>query len=278
MYLPTKKVLRKPQHQHRNAICSPTLSRIINGPLFHLTNDDHVDVIVAVFILTLANIVATTCVRKIDGRLGRSILPRQLFDFTKDVSSIGLAKFRRRYRMGLDTFLALYALIRNRLDPEVEKQAGLGNTADGKTKLLITLRLLAGAKYLDVSWPYGVADSTVYSIFDETLTAIEMELRGNIQFPKTEADCRMEAQKFQFMRRSPIHGIISALDGIAIAIQAPKLDEVPDPRKYFNRKHFYSLSIQAAVGADYRFQFSSACHAGSTHDATAYRARSYIIG
>lgn len=174
--------------------------------------------------------------------------------------------------MGTCTSMALHSLVDPLLESKVHKQAGFSNTVDSRTKLLITLRLLAGGKYLDLSWPYGDADSTVYSIFDETLTAIEMSLRGNISFPKTERDCRKEARKFQHLRRSPIHGIISALDGVAIAIQSPTLEEVPNPRKYLNRKRFYAICVQAVFGADYRFQFLSACHAGSCHDATAYRA------
>jgi hypothetical protein len=38
--------------------------------------------------------------------------------------------------------------------------------------LAVTIRILAGASYLDVGWPYGLADATVYVIFDETLAAI----------------------------------------------------------------------------------------------------------
>jgi hypothetical protein len=88
------------------------------------------------------------------------------------------------------------------------------------------------------------------------------------------ADCIRESEKFAFMRKSPLRGIVAALDGIAVAIRRPSLAEVPDPVKYFNRKEFYSLCVQAAVSADYRVLFVSAMHAGSTHDSTAYQSTS----
>ena len=71
---------------------------------------------------------------------------------------------------------------------------------------------------------------------------------------------------------SPIRGIIAALDGIAIEIMRPRAGSTPDARKYFNRKGFYSLCVQAAVGADYKFYFVSTRHAGGTHDSTAPQA------
>jgi hypothetical protein len=83
--------------------------------------------------------------------------------------------------------------------------------------LALTLRLLAGASYLDL-WPYGIAYCTVYTVVDETFDALDTVLT-NINFPISEAECTAEASKFQNVRRSPIFGIVAALDGIAVAIQ-----------------------------------------------------------
>jgi hypothetical protein len=79
----------------------------------------------------------------------------------------------------------------------------------------------------------------------------------------------MRLPLFQALRRSPVCGFIAAGDGIAISIRCPKESDSADAQKYFNRKGFYSISVQAAVSSSYRVTFSFAKHADSTHDSTA---------
>lgn len=64
-------------------------------------------------------------------------------------------------------------------------------------------------------------------------------------------------------------GIIAALDYLADKISNPWTDDINDPRKYYNRKGFFAISVQAAVSADYRFLYVSSKHAGSTQEPTA---------
>ena len=111
----------------------------------------------------------------------------------------------------------------------------------------------------------------IYIYFHETIQALNKVL-APIEFPVSETDCGNAARKFQLLRNSPLEGIIAALDGIAVKIRQSTLNDTPDPRKYFNRKGFYALCVQAAVAANYKFVFVSARHAGSTHDSTAFRA------
>jgi hypothetical protein len=53
----------------------------------------------------------------------------------------------------------------------------------------ITMYFLAEDQLLDLGWPYGIADSTVYIEIDETLATMDTML-DNIKFPETEDDCR----------------------------------------------------------------------------------------
>jgi hypothetical protein len=108
----------------------------------------------------------------------------------------------------------------------------------------VTLRFLAGAKVLDLGWPYGLAQSTVCVVIDETLDAMNSRL-DNIHFPSSVEDCEREASAFQRLRGSPIYGFIAALDGIAIAIRCPTDGDFADARKFFNRKGFFAISVQA---------------------------------
>jgi hypothetical protein len=97
-----------------------------------------------------------------------------------------------------------------------------------------------------------------------------MNLLDSIKFPRTEDDCRSEAVAFQRLHSSPFGGIIAAMDGIAITITCPRLSCCPDPRKYFNRKGVFAISVQACVTASYKVSFVSAMHVGSRHDSTAF--------
>ena len=74
--------------------------------------------------------------------------------------------------------------------------------------------------------------------------------------------------------RNPLRGIVAALGGIAIAIKHPSRSNVPDPKKYFNRKRFFARCVQVAVGAEYKFLCVSATHAGSTHDSAVFASSS----
>jgi hypothetical protein len=106
-------------------------------------------------------------------------------------------------------------------------------------------------------------------VIDETIASFDSRL-DNIRFPTTEEECQREAAGFQRLRGSPMYGFIAALDGIAVAIRCPHSGETADVRKYYNRKGFYSISVQATVSSSYRITLLSAKHAGSTHDSTAF--------
>lgn len=206
-----------------------------------------------------------------DGRRNRIFKPRKLFSFQDHVESLEPQFFRRLYRVSVAQFQNLCEYVTPYLRKHVTREAGTANTASIEVHLCITLRMLAGASYLDVGWPYGIGSATVYTIFQQTLQALNSSL-PKMSFPTTEEECRYCANQFRKLRKSPIDGIVAALDGIAIAIQQPRLDQTPDPRKYYNRKGFYSVCVQAAVGANYKFLFVSARHAGGIHDSTAFQA------
>lgn len=105
--------------------------------------------------------------------------------------------------------LVIRRLRRSALDMSTKSSAGRPRTSF-RIALLVTLRSLAGASYLDLSWPYGIFFSTVHKLFYSTLLPIDNSL-DNIRFPTSEDNCRNSATKFQVMRRSAIWGIIAAL-------------------------------------------------------------------
>ena len=94
----------------------------------------------------------------------------------------------------------------------------------------------------------------------------------NVTFPTTMAECRRQSELFRRDGCNPLTGCVSALDGLAVKIERPRLSDVPNPVGYYNRKGFLAVNVQAAVGAEFKFQFLSVATAGSCHDSTAFAA------
>jgi DDE superfamily endonuclease len=188
--------------------------------------------------------------------------------FDQHVSRFSDAKFTRLYCLSKQDFSSLVAKLHPTLARTHTQPEGSSASVPVPIMVAITLRYLAGGQILDITWPYGVADSTAYQVVDETLAAINYHL-DNIIFPVTEEECNAAADEFQSFRGCPWYGVITELDGIAVAIRFPRLSCCPDPQKYYNRWGFYALSIQACVSANYKNINVSAKHAGSTHDSTA---------
>lgn len=199
----------------------------------------------------------------------RKLIDRRVFVPYDHINELPDDHFKRLYRVTKDQFDILLDLVSPELQRQKRKNSEFRRAVPPAISLFITLRLLAGASYLDVSWPYGVARSTVFTLFDQCLFALNSAL-GKIRFPVSEEECHIAARRFKMERKSPFYGVISALDGLAVKIVQPK--NVPDPRKYFNRKSFFAVVVQAACTADHKFSFVSARHAGSTHDSTAFQA------
>ena len=91
-------------------------------------------------------------------------------------------------------------------------------------KLLITLRLLAGASYLDMIW-YGVSVDTVHRLFIKTLKDID-KVEQDIKPPISEECCQKLKNGWEekSIRKKGIDimpGTILAGDGLVIEISGP---------------------------------------------------------
>lgn len=218
----------------------------------------------------MAGTVQAAIVSQVHAR-SRTGSTREDFDLDEHLDTIGEDLFTRLYWLSLPQFRDLCSELRPELARKQNRKNCYCSTKSVETMLCITMRILAVASYLDAGWADGLSISSTYAFFHKTLDALNNVL-GCIQFPIYETEFLNAPQQFTELRRSPLEGIIAALDVIAIKILQPTLHDTPDPRKYFIRKGFYALSVQAAVGANYKFLFISARHAGSTHDSTAFQA------
>jgi DDE superfamily endonuclease len=141
-----------------------------------------------------------------------------------------------------------------------------------ETRLALTLRLLAGASYLDVAMLFRLGTTTVYVIFNETIKV----LWRHLPMPGLPLENLREMQRladgFSSSRGRAVvlHGCIGALDGLSVENQKPSDEH--NPRDYYCRKGMYALPVQAVVDSKYRFLFMSAKCRGSTGNAVAWAA------
>jgi hypothetical protein len=99
--------------------------------------------------------------------------------------------FKRQFRLCREDFNTVLGKIIEYLggDQEVKRREDYGRRSYGspillKTKLMITLRMLAGASYLDMIW-YDVSEESVHSIFKQTIELIDAAL-DNAKLPTTD--------------------------------------------------------------------------------------------
>lgn len=146
--------------------------------------------------------------------------------------------------------------------------------------LCVAIHMLAGTSYLDGSSKFGISVPSLNAILEEVHISLDHALK-NKSFQKSEANCHRESVRFSEKRRSPISGMLAALDGVAIDIEKQFCNDVSGPKKYRNRETFFAIVVQKAVTADYKFIFVSATHDGGTHESTAFKAsslNSLIVG
>ena len=178
--------------------------------------------------------------------------------------------FRKSFRMSKGTFHLLLDTVRDLVERKfVSATEYRRETVPGDIRLAITLRILAGASYCDLSLAYQVKESTVFDIFHSTCDALNdrLYLEG---FPKTKLALQQIAKGFQTSRTeaSPVFGCVGALDGICVKIKKPAPGELP--ASFYSRKGFYALPVQALCDSDYIFRYCSVVCTGATHDALAY--------
>lgn len=158
-----------------------------------------------------------------------------------------------------------------------------GNNAHGhhiplQIKLCVTLRLLAGASYLDMIW-YGVSMGHVETVFVDTLHLIDAALPDSEWFDCHETtDFDKMAHEWSSVMINAkgtdlMPGTILAGDGLVVQIQAPCESDRDggDLAGYRNRKGYFALIVQAFCDAFCMFRYFEISWPGATPDLVAYK-------
>lgn len=201
--------------------------------------------------------------------------------------------FMRQFRIARCVFNNLIGKIEELHTPkEWEIKEEMGRRSSGshvslKLKLMVTLRLLAGASYLDMIW-YGIGLESVHPMFVTTLDRLNRVL-DNVRIPDTNEKWAALAERWSIKMMEKrlfdiLPGTVLAGDGLAIPIVAP--DEKDrgglDLSKFRNRKGFYALIVQAFCDCDCKFVYFDVSWPGACNDITCYKQTSlynkYITG
>ena len=115
--------------------------------------------------------------------------------------------FRRQFRICREDF----GILLHKIAPLIQRNeakavASSGSSINPELRLMITLRILAGAKYLDMKW-YRVNVDHVSEIVIDCARAINSTVK-NIQIPSNETDWRLESDNFREVLRKK-HGSIA---------------------------------------------------------------------
>jgi hypothetical protein len=199
------------------------------------------------------------------------------------------AMFFRQFRLSKNNFNDLCFKLKNnykgryedgwknyQLSITREKASCQGSFISLEIKLCITLRLMAGASYLDMVW-YGVSVNNVFKIFFSTLKIIKKVEHSNISWPSTEEAFRKlsdEWSKINIDKRGfdLMPGTIAAGDGIAVkTIKPTDEDRGNIPLSAFkNRKGYFALIVQAFCDAFCKFLSFEVGWPGATPDVTCH--------
>jgi hypothetical protein len=184
--------------------------------------------------------------------------------------------FVRQFRVCREDFNTLLHLIEADIEPDHKKAVNSsGSPIVTRLSLMITLRILAGASYLDMVH-YHVHVDSVSTIVHRTVDALHKRL-DNIQLPQTEIECRALAARWEEVQQTNWHhvvtpGTILAGDGYIALIERPTHADLHDRPvlPFMNRKHVWSLLCLAFCNADTRFAVFDIRWPGGVNDNVAY--------
>ena len=221
--------------------------------------------------------------------------------FSDFVSSISPKMFRRMFRMPYECFMLLCRNIEDGVGRDeflgeeyIEKELNSGKKKgrmkaahmeasggyiSGEVKVALTLRLLAGASYLDISYIFDIFYTSTFRIFHHVCQewlcqdwVNEYVLETYIGNPEKLYQISKE---FTAKGRSNgiLGGIIGALDGWLVKIRSPSFvrDGVRNAAAFFSRKGFFALNVQVIVDRNKKVLWRSINSKGSEHDSSSFK-------
>ena len=185
--------------------------------------------------------------------------------------------FNRQFRICREDFYYVLFKIESGIKKnEVMAKNSSGSTVSPYIMLMIALRILAGASYLDMIH-YHVRVDSVNEIVWRTVSEIHDKI-DNIKRPKSDAECKTLAASWSDIQvkrwgSNLTAGTILAGDGLVIEISQPTVKCLRNrPISIFrNRKNMWGLIAQAFCDAFTKFHIFDVKWPGGTNDIIAYK-------
>ena len=173
------------------------------------------------------------------------------------------------YRIPRQEFENLLDSVYPLLIKDFQKQVNASGAAvSPRTNLSMTLCYLGGGRVWDIVVMHHVSTGLFYNSNLETIRAINI----SVAIPGIPFDDKAELDRlaagFKKASGGVFDGCVGAIDGLAIRIRCPRF--AANPTSYYNRKHYYSMNLQAVCDADLVIRYYSLKTAGATHDSLAW--------
>jgi hypothetical protein len=162
--------------------------------------------------------------------------------------------FRIEYRMSPQSFRKLVGLIRDDLEPK-DASKTRKDYLDPETKVMMTLRWLAGGQYVDQCRRNGVSKSSVFRAFMQVINAINANPQiGHPKWPTTVDECNEIASGWAKLSgpsesRGLFTTVIGMVDGLLVCTISPLRSETnrPDDFRSGHKKKLGSIARQCAT-------------------------------
>ena len=152
-----------------------------------------------------------------------------------------------------------------------------GGFISGEIKLALTLRLLAGGSYLDLSLLFEMGQTYSFNIFHDVIKNWILDERlvkiDGIDYVSDEQMLSKVALHFAQQSNGVLNGCIGAIDGWIVKTKMPMKtkDRVCNPTSFYSRKGYYGINVQVKVDKNKRVVFRDISSRGAEHDSTAWK-------
>jgi hypothetical protein len=191
-----------------------------------------------------------------------------------EVEFLSDSEFRRQFRLSRPSFKKLEGLTEAFMEPLSVQNAinSSGSIIGTKTRLMCTLRWLAGGSYIDICFAYGVSKTAFFQnhgVLWGTMDAIDIVLKITFPFDDYNELLRISNQ-FSAYNHGHIKGCVLAIDGWVCRTRKPFHSEVEHITAYRNRHDCWGIVCLAGCDANLKFRMFSAVSCGSTNDSLAW--------
>ena len=171
--------------------------------------------------------------------------------------------FKGFFKLTNATFEVLCQQLSDCPDFKLRTHSGGRQQLSIEKKILIAIRYLSSQETIsELADRFGVTVDSVMTARRQTCAGLR-SLKNNILKWPSDDEKHQLASEFDSQGTYSFPGIIGAIDGTHISIEAPS----DNPNAYFNRKRFHSVILQGVASYDLKFTNVYVGWPGRVHDA-----------